>query len=475
MPRAVRLLAATLVAAVPLLVLPVSASAHGIAQRADLPIPAWLFAWGAALVLLASFVALAILWPKPVLQRVRERPIVRVPVVFEVLAGLIGIAIFGAVVYAGFAGSQTATANLTPTVVYVLFWVGVPFATIFLGDVFAAFSPWRAIGRGAGWVAGRVAGDALPAPMAYPQRLGRWPAALGILAFAWVELIYIDKSDPSILAALALTYAIAMLVGMTLYGVAAWTERADPFGVYFRLFSLLAPLHWSDRELRLRKPLGGAPLMLEIPGSVALVCIMIGSTSFDGFTQGSLWTGADGLGQRLADAFGNLGLGTEAALQVGYSVGLFVVIGIISGLYRLGVAGMHSVGGERTSNELARRFAHSLVPIAFAYIAAHYFSLLVFQGQATAFLISDPLGDGSDLFGTAQSTIDYNVIGANGIWYAQVAALVCGHVAGLTLAHDRALATWKSSRRATRSQYWMLLVMIAYTCLGLWLLSSASQ
>ena len=115
------------------------------------------------------------------------------------------------------------------------------------------------------------------------------------------------------------------------------------------------------------------------------------------------------------------------------------------------------------------------MPIAFAYALAHYFSLLIYQGQATAFLISDPLGQGSDLFGTADSQIDYGVITTTGIWYVQVAALVCGHVAGLVLAHDRALALYLRTRAAIRSQYWMLLVMIGFTSLGLWLLSAINR
>jgi hypothetical protein len=48
-------------------------------------------------------------------------------------------------------------------------------------------------------------------------------------------------------------------------------------------------------------------------------------------------------------------------------------------------------------------------------------------------------------------------------------------VAGLTLAHDRALATYPDSREAARSQYWMLVVMVGFTSLGLWLLSAVSR
>jgi hypothetical protein len=124
--------------------------------------------------------------------------------------------------------------------------------------------------------------------------------------------------------------------------------------------------------------------------------------------------------------------------------------------------------------ELAHRFVHTLVPIALAYVVAHYFSLLAYQGQATTYLISDPLGDGSNLFGTASATIDYSVISATGVWYVQVAALVAGHVSGLILAHDRALGVYASVRQATRSQYWMLTVMVGFTSLGLFLLSDAA-
>jgi hypothetical protein len=263
---------------------------------------------------------------------------------------------------------------------------------------------------------------------------------------------------------------------MSFYGVDTWSRNADGFGVAFGLLALLAPLHWSDRQLRVRAPLAGATAMPQVAGAVAVVVTMIGTTTFDGFSQGSVWTGTNGLLQRLTDALDGFGLGREAAIQGAGTVGLLAVVLIVTGLYRLGVAGMHSVGGvDLSADELARRFAHTLIPIAFAYLVAHYFSLLLFQGQAIVYLVSDPLGHGSDIFGTSSSTIDYSLIGANGIWYVQVAALVTGHVGGLVLAHDRALALWGDSRTATRSQYWMLLVMVTFTCLGLWLLSAASQ
>ena len=117
---------------------------------------------------------------------------------------------------------------------------------------------------------------------------------------------------------------------------------------------------------------------------------------------------------------------------------------------------------------------HTLVPIALAYVSAHYLTLLLFQGQAIVFLSSDPLGDGSDLFGTAGRSVDYSVIGANATWYSQVAFVVAGHVTALVLAHDRALALYDDARLAVRSQYWMLAVMVGFTSLALWLLSQSN-
>jgi hypothetical protein len=153
------------------------------------------------------------------------------------------------------------------------------------------------------------------------------------------------------------------------------------------------------------------------------------------------------------------------------------VLAGVAAVYLIGVQGMRTIRNAPPARELRRAFAHTLIPIAFAYLVAHYFSLFVYQEQAQfTYLLSDPLGTTTtDLFGTASGTVNYGVISANAIWYVQVGALVAGHVTGLVLAHDRATALWKDYRQASRSQYWMLAVMVAFTCFGLYLLSQANQ
>src|SRR5207248_7916742 len=137
--------------------------------------------------------------------------------------------------------------------------------------------------------------------------------------------------------------------------------------------------------------LAGAPVLDPVPGTVALLCTMIGTTSFDGFSQGSLWSGVNGAASQLQSGFEGLGFGVEPALELAYTVGLVGMVLAISVFYRVGVVGMRSVGENHKATELARRFVHSLVPIALAYVVAHYCSLLLDQGQAIGYLASDPL------------------------------------------------------------------------------------
>jgi len=454
----------------------VSLVAHGIVGRSDLPIPEWLFGWAAALVLMFSFVALAILQPRlqdggfRAFPRALSRALINRPV--EILCGAIGVFLLGVTVWSGLRGVQTASANLAPTFVFVTFWIGLVPVSMLLGDVFRAFNPWRAVGRAVAWVARSAARGPVPAPLTYPDRLGHWPAAAGLLAFVALELVASNGDRPENVAIATLAYSAVTFVGMALYGVEQWCDRGEAFSVYFNLFSRISPLARRGNELGVRRPLSGLADLRPIAGTVALLAVMIGSVSFDGLSEAPLWTG---FAPDLADGFGSLGLSPEKALEATFLVGLLGCIAIVMAFYHLGVAGMRSVGGGVSAGRLAGGFVHSLVPIALAYVAAHYLTLLLFQGQAIEFLASNPLGEeGTDLFGTASNQIDYGLIGATTTWYYQVAFVVVGHVAALTLAHDRALVLYDEARLAVRSQYWMLVVMVGFTSLALWLLAQAN-
>jgi hypothetical protein len=177
----------------------------------------------------------------------------------------------------------------------------------------------------------------------------------------------------------------------------------------------------------------------------------------------------------LFDRLSDVGLGTSLAFRLSESIFFALTIAGVALVYWAGVRGMETVRGSPKLRSLGVSFGHTLIPIGLAYLTAHYFSLFVFGEQAQfTYLLSDPLGDGSDLFGTASAGIDYGLLSATTIWYVQVGALVIGHVTGLTLAHDRAITVYGDPRRASLSQRWMLLVMVAFTCFGLFLLSQSN-
>jgi hypothetical protein len=445
--------------------------AHGIVGRADLPIPLAWFAVAAVAVLVISFVVLALGWSRPRLERVPERALVRIPFAVEVLLGAAGVFVFAVTVYAGLAGTDTQSDNLAPTAVYVGFWVGIPFATLLLGDVFRLLSPWRAIGRATGWVAGRVARGAPPEPLPYPEWLGHWPAAVGLVAFAICELCWAAAKDPAPLAGLMLVYLAVQLVGMSLYGVEPWTRRGDAFGVWFSLLARLAPLaRRADGRLVVRPPVIGATGLAALAGTTAVLLTAIGSTAYDGAKEGPLFNGMIG---DLQNAFTGLGLSKGLGLELAFVVGLAVALVAVTAIWVAGVAGMPRRDLRLGRIELGKRFAHTLIPIAAGYLVAHYFSLLAYNGQALWSLASDPLGDGSDLFGGAGASIDYSVVSATAIAYVQLGSLVAGHLAALVLAHDRALTVYGSARAAIRSQVVMLVVMVVFTVLGIALLSEA--
>jgi hypothetical protein len=454
--------------------------AHALAARQDLPIPAWLFAWGASIVLIASFFALSAAWREPRFEQEHWRPLgaglsralLSWPV--QVVCSLVGVTLLGVAVYSGLRGTEAPDRNFALTFLFVTTWLGFPFFSALLGDVFRPFNPWRAVGRAAGAGFRAVAGQR-PAHLAYPQALGRWPAAIGLLAVVWLEVVYGASGGvavglaPETAAAAVLAYSGYTLAMMALFGVEEWCERGEVFSVYFGMFSQLGWFGVEDGRLGRRRPLAAATHWATLPGSAAVVIASIASTSFDGAQEGAFKSAIESTFNWLVDR----GIGLTASLRLTDTLYMALCFAGVGLVYLLGVRGMRTVRGAPSLRQLRVGFAHTLIPIALAYLVAHYFSLFVFQEQAQfSYLLSDPLGSArTDLFGTASAGIDFNLLSANAIWYVQVGALIAGHALGLTLAHDRALACWPDYRQAARSQYWMLAVMVAFTCFGLYLLS----
>ena len=446
--------------------------AHGIGQVQDLPIPAWLFYTGAVAVLLVSFLVLGLLWRRPLLAghelgRALPEGFSRLLLgPGRVVLQAVSVVLFALVLAAALLGDTDPFSNLAPTWVYVVFWLGLPALSVLLGNVWRALSPWRALADV--FVALLELGGREAKPLAvYPERLGRYPAAATLLAFVALELVYADPASPRSLAFAIALYTYVTLFGMAAFGRETWERHGEGFAVLFERFSRIGPFFARDRQARVRWPLTGLAGAEPMPGSLAFVAVMLGSVLFDGYSRTTTW---QDLAARVESPFivDQPGLG-ELLVTLLSLGGLLTAIALVAGAYAAACAvARWSVNAPRS---LVPEFLRSLVPIAFVYVVAHYFSLFVLQGQFAIPLLSDPLGRGWDLLGTADVVPDLSVISPTTTWYVQVGALVVGHVAGLAIAHDRAVSVFPSRRDALRSQVPMLGLMVLYTCGGLWVLS----
>jgi hypothetical protein len=447
--------------------------AHGIGGVRDLPVPEWLFFWGAAVVLVVSFLALGALWKRPLLAPAREgRPapawLSRVVLSRAVRVSLqaISVGLFALVFVAAVAGDTDPFRNLAPTWVYVVFWLGVPALSVLLGNVWRALSPWRALADAYVWL--RELGSGKARPLAeYPDRLGRWPAAVALFAFAALELAYADPSSPRALAFAIALYTYVTLFGMAAFGRETWSQRGEGFAVLFDFFARMSPFGVREGRLVVRIPFASLSAADRVPGTVAFVAVMLGSVGFDGFSRTRWWLDllADVEAPYLVDQPGLGELLVTGVNLLGLIAGCAVVAAAYLGACSLARA---TVNAPRS---LVADFVLSLVPIAFVYEVAHYFSLFVIQGQFVLPLGSDPLGKGWDLLGLSDYVPNLAPFSPNTVWYVQAGALVAGHVAGLAVAHDRAVSMFSDREAALRSQYAMLGLMVVYTVGGLWLLS----
>lgn len=408
--------------------------AHGLGSRHDLPIPLFYAFAGAFAALFASFLGLALLWADSRFRGGAAGRPVRLPEGTRIrwalrVLGLAGAAFTGAWILLG---PDDPDRNPAAHLVYVVLWVGLVPASLLLGPVWRLVNPLRTVHLLLG---GRDKG---PAPFGYR------PAALGLAAFAWMELVSPAPASTTTLLAFFILYGAAQLAGAFRYGT-RWFDRADAFEVYSALIGRLSPLgRRDDGRLVLRNPFDGLDALRPAPGLVAVVCVLLGTTGYDGFSTSPWWVDTLQTGPLGRTATGTLGL--------------LAAIGLVAILY---LACTAAAGAISRGHGMAPRFAHSLIPVAVGYLIAHYFSLLVIEGQQAVIL---SLG--------LDRTVDQEVVSAGVIASVQVLAIVTGHVLGVVAAHDRSVRLFPPDR-AVAGQIPLLVLMVCYTVGGLTLLFAA--
>jgi hypothetical protein len=431
--------------------------AHGVGSRGDLPLPftALVVATGAAL--LISFVAIAVLWREP---RLHASDGVLLPgwlaaaldsrwlrVVAQVLAVALTLWTLLALAF----GPDSARSPV-PHVVYVWLWVGLAFASMVLGPVWRVINPLRLLHTGVLRMA-RVSPDLA----LFSYRWGLWPAALGLGAFTWVELVAEENTSLGFLRLLIASFFAISLLGATVFG-RTWFDHADPFEAWSRLLGLLAPVgRRDDGRWVLRTPLHGVNTLRGQRGLVATVAVMLGSTAYDGFSANLGWA-----------TFVQSSPLPSSLLRTVTLIGFFALVALT-----LWLASAVSVRLARQplrqSVPFVSDMAPSLIPIAGGYVIAHYWSLWVYQGQEAWRLLSDPLGTGADWLGTADLVPAAALIEPTLVATIQAVSIVIGHLLGVLAAHERAI-TVLPHRAAVIGQVPLMVVMILYTLGGLTIL-----
>lgn len=428
--------------------LPGVALAHGVGGREDLPIPLSTSSAVAVAVIVVSFVLLGSLWPTSRLQDgPRQRKIGGEWLSWLIWPGrVVGVLFLGIVIAGGLVGEPRASFSMSPYLVYILLFLIIPFAGAVFGNIYAQANPWRTVTSVLGFPERPV-----------PSRLGVWPAVVAFFTFTWFELASVTGGEPRTLSLYAIAYTGWLVVWTARFGADNALRTADGFTTYNRLISAIAPIgRAADGEGWVwRGWFRALPVLPRWAGLTPFVLVMIGTVTFDGLSSTQRWLTWFG------DVESFVWFKTIAMIAI------IVLIGVA--YYGASWAAIKLGESERTVRDVADSFAHTLVPIGLAYAFAHYFTLVLFEGQKLLSTISDPFDLGWNLFGTAQWKIVY-WFPTDGIWWVQLGAIVAGHVAGVVLAHDRALADF-GGVKAVRSQWAMLGLMVLLTLLGLFILA----
>ncbi len=434
--------------------------------------PLSLYLFGAAAAVALSFVVFGLFIRRPRGRSERRRlalpaGVVRCtvghPAVLFVLRA-VTLGVFLLAVLAGLIGNQNPYRNIAPTLVWVVWWVGFAYVQAFLGDVWSLINPWRTAWDAAQWLWRRLGGgNELTLGLAYPSRLGAWPACLLLLAFAWFELVDPNAASPAHIAWLAIGYSILTWAGMLAFGRDAWLQHGEVFSLVFGTLARFAPTEARRGALTLR-PFGAG--LIEAPpvstSMMAFVLLLLATVLYDGLIGTGEWAILE---EALIPLLGGPGATVTMAVR---TAGLALLwLAFLAAYVGVSAAMSAMAGGRPGTLVMARSFALTLVPIAIGYHVAHYLVFLLGQGQYIIPLLSDPFGFGWNLLGTGGYRVDIGLVGARFSWYATVAAIVIGHVAAVYLAHVKAMSLLDGAGAALRSQVPLTALMVVYTFFGL--------
>jgi hypothetical protein len=459
--RATRFASVAAMFAVAFVALPATALGHqlGGVFESPIPLPVYLVAAAAAVGLSFTFIFVR---DVPTFPPGDPRPRA-VPRWLRAGLRAVGILAFGWIVAQAMVGGSS-DADVSGLFLWTYGWVGLALVSALIGPAWAWLDPFTTL-HDFGSAVLRRAGVRAWTPAPYPARLGRWPAVAGFAFFVWLELIVTGGGGGRSLVAALLAYTVITLLGMAQYGRDVWRANGEVFGVWFGLLGRIAPFGLAGRPetgtVR-RRPFGAG--LLEPGWNAALVVLAafgVASVLYDGLSQTQPWFDLVGLP---GIAGGTAALAVFLAAAAALAMGVARLVGSPPIARAAGIAALGA----------------GLVPIAAGYVAGHYLTWLLVDGQRILVAISDPFQQGWDLLGSAFFRPSSAFLAPGAVWAAQLACVVGGHMLGALAGHLAAVSGRTGTaippaelRLLRLRQVPLAIFMVSLTVATLWSLGQA--
>ena len=386
-----------------------------------------------------------LLWDRPVL----------VPETLSSYLGFLGLL---ALLFIGWTGSRDPMHNLMTLVFWTGVWIVVPLGSMGFGNLWRPINPWTGPVRIARLLLGRTGRIGL-------ARLGYGPAVLGYAGFAWFQMISLYPDDPAVLATVAACY-YGVIFFLAVAEGEDWLQKGEFLTVLFGFIARIAPLWLEVDENRARLMAGppGAQVLRMAPlapSAVVFLCLALAALTFDGLNETFWWQAL--IGENPLEPTGR-----SAVVWVN-TLGLLAVWGATL----LAVPGMVWLGRVLGGPGFALGpLMLSFLAIAAGYHAAHYLVMLLTAGQYTLAALNDPFFTGDSFLGLPPFYVSFGFLTDPRImpliYGAQFMAILGAHLLAVLL-------SCKLAGPGTRALAHLPMtgLMVGYTVLGLWLLSTA--
>ena len=427
--------------------------AHGVGRVYQSPLPLWLYLFGAAATVAASFMLRALVRDRAEPRPERKLAGETFSIVATRLLVTAGVFFLVLTIATGAFGSDAGL-----TLAALLFWVGLIVGTLTLSAVMAnsweRIDPWGTLERFF-----RTEDAEVRPGMQRRVEAMWWIAPVTIYLLFWFELVSGVGFDPFWIVAVLLAYTLLVLSLRAPLGP-VWNS-VDPLAILFGFAGRMAPLRLGEDGLYYRGWIRGLDEDRPMPrGLYAALFVLLASTTLDNVRETVGWT----------DFRAAVGLASASDVLVeSVALLLFSLVFLVPFLVTVWVS-RRFIGEDVGFDEMGRRFGWSLIPIGVAYVLAHNAPLVLSGFPLVIRGLSDPFDLDWNLFGTANALQGFFPSPAL-VWFLEIVIIVGGHILGVLAAHRSAVRLGRSHRAAVKSQYALTALMSVFTITTLWLLS----